>query len=127
MHHEERARAERLRRDAIDALSIAAVDGTRFSQPEYLEEVLRASKWWDRACSVMRSPGAKDAVLGDEAEYAMEWCIRLAEQLVLAERAARSTSHLDDFHLNAVRGWVWERFAYLEQGLRSNGTKRSAA
>lgn len=57
----------------------------------------------------------------------MEWCIRLAEQLVLAERAARDSSHFDVFQLNAARGWVWERFAFLEQGLRSNGTKRSAA
>jgi hypothetical protein len=87
-HHEERERVERLRRDAIDALWRATVDGTRFTQPEYLEEVLRASKWWDRASSVMRTPGTRDAVLGDEAEYAMEWCIRLAEQLVLAERSA---------------------------------------
>ena len=126
-HHEERERAERLRRDALDALSRATVDETPFTQPEYREEVLRVSKWWDRACSVTRSAGFKDAVLGDEAQYAIGWCIQLAEQLVLAERAARSGSKVNELQLDAVRGWVWERFTHLERGLRSNGTELGVA
>ena len=125
-HHDDYKFKEELRRAAVDALWQLTVDRTLFTQKEYLEEARRISKWWTQACGAVISPNPEDTVFAGEAEYATEWCIRLAEQLVLAERAARSGTVVDEYQLKAVSGWVWERFTFLERGLSSNGRPQSA-
>lgn len=124
-HHDDYKYREELRRAAVSALWELTVDHTFFTQKEYREEAYRISKWWAQACAAVISPNPKDTVFAGEAEYATEWCIRLAEQLVLAERAARSGTAVEEYRLKAVSEWVWERFTCLERGLSSNGMPRS--
>jgi hypothetical protein len=66
----------------------------------------------------------KDPNLEDEAEYAIEWCIALAIEIVDAEMLYRNGEMPLD-SLTHTRFWVWERFKNLENGLRSNGIERS--
>lgn len=126
-HHNERKLAEELRRAAIETLWRLTVDDKTFTRQDLLDDASRISGWWAQASSAVITQDLAHTVFDDEAEYAAEWCIRLAEQLILAERAARSGAPVEEYQLNAARGWVWERFAYLERGLRSNGTARSKA
>jgi hypothetical protein len=65
----------------------------------------------------------KDEVLSDEAEYAIEWCIALAKEIVDAEIAFRKGTP-SSYSLESTREWVWERFHNLEKGIMSNGIKR---
>ena len=59
----------------------------------------------------------------DEADYAAEWCIALAQEIVEAERAVIAGKSIPvSFTLTGE--WVWERFRNLEAGLRSNGASR---
>jgi hypothetical protein len=62
--------------------------------------------------------------LKDETKYAIDWCIALAQELVDAERASRTSAPFDPTKLEYTRQWVWERFGNLERGLMSNGVKR---
>jgi hypothetical protein len=124
LHQGQHQQKARLRQDAVDALWRKTVDGV-LVHPPFLEELLRNSEWWDKACASVRAMRTNDSVFGDEAEYAVEWCIALAEQLVLAERATRTGAEVDSDQLDYVRGWVWERFANLDRGLRSNGLPRA--
>jgi hypothetical protein len=62
----------------------------------------------------------------DEAEYALEWCIALAQEIVAAEYRLRNGLGISDLRLDFTRRWVWERFSNLEAGLRSNGLTRAA-
>ena len=59
----------------------------------------------------------------EEADYALEWCIALARELVAAELAIREGQE-PGFSLETTRAWVWERFRSLKAGLRSNGLPR---
>ena len=59
----------------------------------------------------------------DEAEYATEWCISLAQEIVDAQRALTAgTSFQSRWELNAHR--FVERLENLEAGLTSNGMPR---
>jgi hypothetical protein len=59
----------------------------------------------------------------DEADYATEWCITLAEEIVKAEhQIAKSQAIPTSFEV--ARQWVWERLRNLDAGLRSNGRPR---
>ena len=79
--------------------------------------------WWNRACGVVQSQYGTELMPLDEAEYACEWCIALAQEIVDAEIAVRAGKRIPD-SLEATRFWVWERFKFLETGLRSNGLPR---
>jgi len=61
----------------------------------------------------------------DEAEYATEWCIALAIEIVDAELALRDGRAVSN-SLADTRAWVWERFNNLEAGLNSNGRPRTS-
>jgi hypothetical protein len=62
--------------------------------------------------------------LQEEAEFAMEWCITFAQEIVDAERAARKGNPAPSLHMESTRQWVRERFRNLERGLMSNGVPR---
>lgn len=79
-------------------------------------------KWWFKACDAINY-GRSDPILRDEAEYAAQWCISLAREIVIAERAYKAgeaPSHMLEHTLE----WVGERFGNLEKGLMSNGVAR---
>ena len=121
-HHEEDIEKREKRKVATAALTSQAIDGRLADNPELRTEMARLSKWWHRACDSIRAE-RMDEILQDEAEYAMEWCISLAQELVKAERAHRLGESMPS-SLGYTRESVWSRFANLEAGLRSNGVKR---
>ena len=123
-HHEERAAREASRDAAIRTLETGAIDGRLPDDLELREELMRIRERFVRARMVcMTQRGSKDMPL-DEAEYAFEWCVSLAEAIREAELAHRLGSR-DRGSLEYVRQWVWDRFRNLEAGLRSNGLPRS--
>ena len=121
-HHEEAAEKGRRRSAALDALHKAEIEGCLPENPELREELFQIRKWWFRACDALNY-GRKDEILSDEAQYAIEWCIALAQEIVDAEIASRNGQPIP-MSLEGTRGWVWDRFRNLEKGLMSNGVKR---
>jgi hypothetical protein len=59
----------------------------------------------------------------DEADYAAEWCITLAAEIVNAQRQVAAGQAVST-SFEVVRQWVWERSHNLDAGRRSNGTPR---
>lgn len=121
-HYEEDQRKYMLRNAAIDALHMGMIDGQFPERSELIEELQKIRKWWSRACDAVNYE-RQDPVLMDEAPYAVEWCIRLAEQFVETERAFRSGVK-PSWLLESTKEWVWDRFKNLEAGLMSNGIER---
>ena len=121
-HHANSEKNKRLREAALNALHSGMV-GDRLPDDAVLkEELMRLRKWWDRACNSINYQ-VQDEVLFDEAKYAIEWCISLAQEIVMAEQAKRVGEEVA-CSLQATRAWVWERFSNLESGLMSNGINR---
>jgi len=74
-------------------------------------------------CGVLQTERGTILMPRDEADYAAEWCIALAQEIVEAERAVIAGKSIPvSFTLTGE--WVWERFRNLEAGLRSNGASR---
>jgi hypothetical protein len=121
-HYEEDLAKRRLREEALDLLHRFKVDGTALTKPEIREEYSRLERWWDRACRAVNF-NRVDAVLQDEAEYAVEWCIAIATSLVEEERLFRQGISHDPMQ-KVYRDDVWARFSNLEAGLMSNGVAR---
>jgi hypothetical protein len=123
-HYEQEREERALRRAAMEALQTGTINGRRAERPELSEELEKIRKWWFRACSTVnyRLP---DSVLGDEAKYAVDWCIDLAEQIVATELAFRRGADTSaSVQYEFAKEWVWSRFRNLEAGLMSNGVKR---
>lgn len=121
-HYEEDEKKSRLRRDAIIALQSATVDDVGLTDNALKQELYQLQEWWFRAADVLKYGMTVDFMPSDEAQYAQEWCISLAIDIVQAERTARNgESALSDIHY--TREWVWKRFAHLQAGKRSNGTE----
>jgi hypothetical protein len=67
--------------------------------------------------------GTKNLPLS-EAEYAIDWCIALAKELLSAEDAL-AIGNKPSSSLEITRGWVNERFENLNADFTSNGLPRS--
>ena len=104
---------------ALDALHQGLIDKELPKDGVARRELGNIRKWWFRACDSVNYK-IESPVLGGEARFALDWCQRLAEQIVLRERASRLELPLAD-NLEGTAFWVWERFNNLESGLRSNG------
>jgi hypothetical protein len=59
----------------------------------------------------------------DEADYATDWCIALAEEIVKAQRQVKAGKEIPT-SFDLTRQWVWQRLQNLDAGLHSNGTQR---
>ncbi len=123
-HHEEKLERESRRHTAVNALHTMTIDGRQPDNTELRNELLRLRNWWDMACNAVNY-NRKDQMFGDEAQYAVEWCIALAQEIVDAELASRNGKTISS-SLDFTREWVWDRFCNLEAGLMSNGVKRPA-
>jgi hypothetical protein len=124
-HHEEDSRRSRRRDAAVGALHTLIIDGRLPEGPGLREELLNLRPWWDRACDAVQTNRGSQLMPLDEAEFALEWCISLAQEIVDAELAVRSGRTIEN-SLGYTREWVWERFKNLEAGRRSNGLARDA-
>lgn len=124
-HHEQESSRRELRDKAVTALHTLRIDGRWPDDLLLRKELLDIHGWWTKACSVVKT-GLDSALMPhDEAEYALEWCIALAQEIVLAEVAVRSGEETGST-LACTKLWVWERFKNLEAGLCSNGMPRRA-
>lgn len=112
-HSFESTKATQRRNDAINALHHTKVDGKLFSNTELRDELNKLQKWWYRACDSVNYSRI-DAILKDEAESALDWCIALTQELIDAERACRLNISANELNLDATRQWVWGRFNNLE-------------
>lgn len=122
-HHAEHEREHEKRARALNVLHRRQPD----SDVRYTGEL--AADWralhsrWDRVCDVVKGQrGTKNLPLS-EAEYAIDWCIALAVELLSAEDAL-AMGNKPPSSLEITRGWVNERFENLEAGLTSNGLPR---
>jgi hypothetical protein len=122
-HHDESERQRIRRKDAINALHNLSIDGRLPDAPTLREELHRIGNWWQRACVSVQQKISSELLPYDEASYALEWCIALAQEIVDAERAFRTGAAIGGGY-DATREWVWDRFNFLEQGLSSNGMPR---
>jgi len=120
-HYEISEKAHALRQDAIELLHRWKVDDAVLKTPALLDEFRRLNLWWTAACDSVNNR-RRHPVLRDEAEPALEWCISLAQAIIIAERKARLGDKSETPELEDARQHVWERFGFLEKGLRSNGT-----
>ena len=121
-HYEEELAKEPRRKAALKALHTGKINGYFPENPELRDELFRLRKWWNRSCDVVNY-NRKDDVLSDEAQYATDWCIALAQEIVDAEIAFRN-GDAPSISLESTREWVWDRFHNLELGLMSNAIKR---
>ncbi|MFA5916259.1 MAG: hypothetical protein WC830_22145 [Burkholderiales bacterium] len=124
-HYAEHEHQAERRRAANAALHAGTIDDRVPDVPALREEFNRLLEWWRRACQVVQTKRGTEFMPADEAEYALDWCIALAAEIIDAERAARAGAESPD-SLESTRAWVWDRFRNLEAGLRSNGTVRTA-
>lgn len=90
---------------------------------EFDAELRQLRRWWWRSCDAVNLGRAQPSIPLDEAEYAVAWCIKLAEALLIANEQALVGQDRHPELENARRA-VWERFENLERGLRSNGLPR---
>jgi hypothetical protein len=123
-HYEQYIRDKNLQEEAIEALHKAHIDGALPTNPAIREQLFEIRKWWLKACDALNH-NRTDDVLCDETEYALDWCISLAKEIIAAERALNSgqqPSHL----LEQTSKQVYQKFSNLEKGLMSNSLARSA-
>ena len=123
-HYEIHKHNEKSREEALEALHKAHIDGALPTNTSLREQLFQIQKWWFRACDSLNY-NRKDPVLLDEAQYALDWCISLAKEIVAAERAINSGQE-PSWTLEHTSNWVYERFHKLEKGLMSNGVVRPA-
>jgi hypothetical protein len=84
-------------------------------------ELWRVRDWWHHVCSAMMV-NREHAVLRDETEYAMYWCIELAALIIEDQRCVGGDANVRTLQYLPVE--LWQRFANLERGLMSNGVAR---
>lgn len=87
------------------------------------DESWRARDWWFDVCNHVNSE-REHPVLRDETEYAVSWCIALAEHIIDEERDVRAGKQAGAETHQYRRRHFWERFQNLSRGLMSNGVAR---
>ena len=122
-HHRQEQRRQQRRSEAVNALHSGTVDGVIPTDPTIAEQLDRIRVYWDRACYVLHSQRGTVTMPLDEADYATEWCIALAQEIVDAQHAVSSGRPIPS-SLALTGQWVWERFHNLDAGLCSNGILR---
>ena len=122
-HYEEQRDKQVRRNAAIDVLHRGIIDGRLPEKQELREELTRVCKWWDRACRAVNF-NSKDELLGDEASYALEWCIAIAQEIFDEELTFRHRS-IGNSLSKEIRRSFWERFENLEAGNMSNGIPKA--
>ena len=121
-HHHDESEAKRLRRDAaLAALNTGQIDNALVGPGLLRDEFWRLRDWWFDVGSYA-SRNREHPVLLDETQYAVEWCVGLAEYLVDDERDRRAGKQ--DATNEYFRRQLWDRFENLQRGLMSNGIPR---
>ena len=94
-HYDEDKRKQQERRDAVEVLNNSGVDGTYPTDKSLRQLLSDIQKWWSRAHSAM-AYGRTDSVLRDEAEYAAEWCVALANFFLRLRSSTNAVASLPE-------------------------------
>jgi hypothetical protein len=124
VHEQEEQQIKQRRASARAALDSGAIDGDIPTDLALRDELWRLRRQWYLACQVVRENRGTSLMPVNEAEFATEWCIALAQEIVEAHRALAAGKPMPT-SVASTGGWVWERFRNLEAGLRSNGALRA--
>ena len=123
-HHKE-AEATQLRYDtARAALNSGQIDNEPVGPGPLRDEFWRLRDWWFDVCHYVTTD-RQHPILRNETEYAVSWCIGLAEYIVDEERDRRAGKEGPAHEY--LRRDLWERFENLQRGLMSNGVPRPEA
>jgi len=121
-HYKEYISNKERREAAIQTLQ-CSINNAPPTDKNLSEELERLCEWWSRVCSVLNNNRGTELMPLDEAKYAKEWCITLAQKIIDDELAFQSGKQIDNsYDLNRER--LWNRFKNLEKGLTSNGVER---
>jgi hypothetical protein len=113
VHNDEDLRRTKLRDAAITALHTGEVDGTFGVDGTLIDDLQQLRDRWSVVCNVVISGRDADLVPLEQAQYATEWCISLAEQIVEAQRAIIAGKAVAS-SLASTKSWVWERLRGIE-------------
>jgi hypothetical protein len=122
-HYEEDESRRRLGEEALTALHHGVLDREVLSDPGLRDELERLRDYWYRICSVLQTQQGTHSMPLDEAKYATEWCIALAQEIIKAQREIASGKQIST-SLEFTQQRLWGRLRNLDAGLRSNGTRR---
>ena len=114
-HHDEDEALRQLRADALTALHSSLIDGELPRHQHLRDELNRLQEYWSRVCSVVQTQRGTPVMPLDEAEYAIEWCISLAQEIVTAQRQVAEGRAIST-SLEFTQLWVWERLQNLMPG-----------
>lgn len=118
-HYAEQEEQRKRREDAVRFLHHYDIDGERLTDAELKEEAVRLWERWRRVCDAVNYQRFTKELPEEEAQYAVDWCIGIAQQIIEAERAVRAGKPKPYRWPNH-----WERFENLDKGLMSNGIQR---
>jgi hypothetical protein len=113
VHYDEESRRTQLHEAAITALHTGEVEGMYLVDETLREDLQQLRDRWFVVCDVVISGRGRDLVPLEHAEYAKEWCISLAEQIVEAQRAitvGKTVASTFEF----TKSWVWKRLHDIE-------------
>ena len=116
--YEEHEREQLLRSLAITALHTGTVNDGLIADLTLRDELDRIRKEWNLVCAVSISRRGNDLMPLKEVEYASEWCISLAANIIKAQRDIDAGDQISS-NYERTRQWVWEQFRLLEYA--SNG------
>jgi hypothetical protein len=122
-HHDENQAKELLRDLAITALHHGALHDKVLTDSALRTELDELRIHWHRVCNTMNFGARYPEMSADEAEFASDWCISLAQELIKAQQAINQGKSVP-LSLESTRSWVWERLRNLEAGLTSTGRPR---
>jgi hypothetical protein len=112
-HYEEHERETLLRSQAITALHTGTVNNMLIADHALHNELEEIREKWSLVCAVSISRLGNDLLPLNKAEYASEWCISLAVEIIKAQRDLDAGEHISSSY-ERTRQWVWEQFRLLE-------------
>jgi len=122
-HYQEYIFNQERRDSTIRTLRSYSINDSPLTNENLRKELDQLCEWWSRICSVLNNNRGTELMPLDEAEFAKEWCITLAQKIIDDEIAFRSGKQIDNsYDLNYER--LWNRFKNLEKGLTSTGVER---
>ncbi len=123
-HIDEETIRHQRREVAISVLHTGSYNEQYMIEEPFIEEWKRVRRWWHQACDAYNNQRTHP-VLHDETEYALDWCVGIAQELIDAQRDVRAGKQGDTPTRQYVREQFWERFENMEKGLMSNGIARA--
>jgi hypothetical protein len=112
VHYDDESRRTHLHEAAITTLHTGEVEGA-LVDGTLREDLEQLRDRWFVVCDVVNSGRGKDLVPLEHAEYAKEWCISLAEQIVEAQWAI-TVGETVASTFKFTKSWVWKRLHDIE-------------